>query len=170
MAIENALALDELADVVARRLRELGITAADADARVSAAPDARTVRYYTTLGLLDRPTIENRQARYGERHVRQLVAIKALQSDGQPLAAIQRQVYGRKDRELQAIVDGVVDGVKAKRQSRRLAVVSVREVAIAPGLRLVADQEWTPDRVALRELEQRIKAAIAALSATGDEE
>jgi DNA-binding transcriptional MerR regulator len=170
MPTADTLSLDELARLVATQLRELGIEAAGADARVSAVPDARTVRYYTTLGLLDRPTIVNRQARYGQRHVRQLVAIKALQADGQPLATIQRQLYGRTDRELQNIVGTAAGGATAKRQARRLAVVSRREVTIAPGLRLVADQDWTPDLAAARELEQRIKAAIAALSAKGDDE
>ncbi|HWT85302.1 MAG TPA: MerR family transcriptional regulator, partial [Myxococcales bacterium] len=72
--------LDELSTRVAGELAERGLHGAAADGRVSAAPDSRTVRYYTTLGLLDRPTIEARQARYGERHLLQLLAIKALQA------------------------------------------------------------------------------------------
>ena len=50
--------LDELSDRVARELGVRGLLGAAADGRVSAAPDARTVRYYTTLGLLDRPRID----------------------------------------------------------------------------------------------------------------
>ena len=59
------MSLEALSSEVAVQLAELGLLGAAPDARVSAAPDARTVRYYTTLGLLDRPKIENRQARYG---------------------------------------------------------------------------------------------------------
>src|SRR6266550_5070389 len=97
--------LDELSNRVAGELAERGLLGAATDARVSAAPDARTVRYYTTLGLLDRPQIENRQARYGERHVLQLLAIKALQSRDLPLAQIQEMLYGRSDAELQQLIE-----------------------------------------------------------------
>ena len=69
--------LDELSNRVAGELAERGLLGAATDARVSAAPDARTVRYYATLGLLDRPRIEGRQARYGERHLLQLLAIRS---------------------------------------------------------------------------------------------
>jgi len=95
--------LDELSTRVAREL--CGERAAWRRRRraVSAAPDARTVRYYTTLGLLDRPTIEARQARYGERHLLQLLAIKALQAVDLPLAEIQQRLYARSDAELRAL-------------------------------------------------------------------
>ena len=87
--------LDELSNRVAGELADRGLLGAASDARVSAAPDARTVRYYTTLGLLDRPRIEGRQARYGERHLLQLLAIKALQALDFPLAEIQQRLYAR---------------------------------------------------------------------------
>src|SRR2546423_9398499 len=96
--------LDELSDRVARELGERGLLGAAADGRVSAAPDARTVRYYTTLGLLDRPAIIGRQARYSARHLHQLLAIKALQAAGLPLAQIQERLFGRSDAELQRLV------------------------------------------------------------------
>src|SRR2546425_7299572 len=99
--------LDELSDRVARELGERGLLGAAADGRVSAAPDARTVRYYTTLGLLDRPRIEGRQARYAERHLLQLLAIKALQAFDLPLAEIQQRLYGRSDAELKALIESL---------------------------------------------------------------
>lgn len=43
----------------------------------------RTIRYYSTLGLLDRPAaMRGRQALYGARHLFQLVATKRLQARG----------------------------------------------------------------------------------------
>src|SRR3954467_9146961 len=99
--------LDQLSGEVTNRLAQLGMLGAAPDARVSDAPDARTVRYYTTLGLLDRPSIENRQARYGERHLLQLLAIKALQSLDLPLAEIQQSLYGRSDAELRQVVESL---------------------------------------------------------------
>src|SRR3954464_15904694 len=101
------MTLDELSERVAAELAGRGRLGAAPDARVSAAPDARTVRYYTTLGLLDHPRIEGRKALYGERHVIQLLAIKALQAFDLPLAEIQQRLYGRSDAELQALVQSL---------------------------------------------------------------
>src|SRR5438270_2788419 len=97
-------ALEELSAEVERLLSARGLLSAQGDPRVSAAPDARTVRYYTTLGLLDRPAIIGRQARYSARHLHQLLAIKALQAAGLPLAQIQERLFGRSDAELQRLV------------------------------------------------------------------
>src|SRR6058998_412285 len=69
--------------------------------RVREVPDLRTIRYYTTLGLLDRPAqLRGRTALYGRRHLLQLVAIKRLQSRGLPLAEIQAELSGATDRTL----------------------------------------------------------------------
>lgn len=63
--------------------------------RVRHVPDRRTIRYYTTLGLLDRPaTMRGRTALYGRKHLLQLVAIKRLQSHGLSLAEIQTRLLG----------------------------------------------------------------------------
>ncbi|MDC0719067.1 helix-turn-helix domain-containing protein [Nannocystis bainbridge] len=63
---------------------------APANGQVRAVPDERSIRYYTTLGLLDRPALQGRTALYGPRHLAQLIAIKRLQAEGKPLAEIQR--------------------------------------------------------------------------------
>ncbi|MCW8132699.1 MAG: MerR family transcriptional regulator [Planctomycetota bacterium] len=66
-----------------------------ANGQVRAVPDARTIRYYTTLGLLDRPAeMRGRTAYYGRRHLLQIVAIKRMQAQGLPLAAIQERLVG----------------------------------------------------------------------------
>ena len=58
--------------------------------QVRAVPDERTIRYYATIGLLDRPAaMRGRTALYGRRHLAQVVAIKRLQSAGRSLAEIQ---------------------------------------------------------------------------------
>lgn len=77
--------------------------------RVSQVPNARTIRYYTSLGLVDRPVDHaGRVARYSQRHLLQLLAIKALQSRYLPLPQIQARLLGRSDEELARIVDLVV--------------------------------------------------------------
>ena len=51
--------------------------------RVRDIPDLRTIRYYTTAGLLEKPAeMRGRTALYGRRHLLQLVAIKKLQRAG----------------------------------------------------------------------------------------
>src|SRR5437588_11584532 len=66
-----------------------------ASGRVREIPDRRTIRYYTTLGLLDRPAeMRGRTAIYGRRHLQQLVAIKRLQTRGLSLAEIQQHLLG----------------------------------------------------------------------------
>src|ERR1700682_2950295 len=69
--------------------------------RVREIPDMRTIRYYTTLGLIDRPlAMRGRTALYGRRHLLQLVAIKHLQARGQTLAELQQQLLGLTDHDL----------------------------------------------------------------------
>ena len=47
--------------------------------RVRAVPDRRAIRWYTTIGLIDRPVAHRgRTALYGPRHLLQLVAVKRL--------------------------------------------------------------------------------------------
>ena len=98
MNSDTLLTLDDLCAKVALAL------AADYDGvasdRVRDLPDRRTVRYYTTLGLLDRPTIQGRTAFYGRRHLLQLVAVKRLQANGLSLSAIQSRLIGLADTEL----------------------------------------------------------------------
>jgi DNA-binding transcriptional MerR regulator len=69
--------------------------------RVRDIPDRRTIRYYTTLGLLDRAAeMRGRTALYGRRHLLQLVAIKRLQTRGLPLVEIQQKLLGLNDTAL----------------------------------------------------------------------
>jgi DNA-binding transcriptional MerR regulator len=58
--------------------------------RVRDVPDRRAIRWYTTIGLVDRPLgMRGRTALYGPRHLQQLVAIKRWQAQGRSLAEIQ---------------------------------------------------------------------------------
>jgi DNA-binding transcriptional MerR regulator len=88
--------LDELAERVESAL------AVDyhgqASGRVRAVPDRRAIRWYTTIGLIDRPVAHRgRTALYGPRHLLQLVAVKRLQARGLPLVSIQQELAGATD-------------------------------------------------------------------------
>jgi DNA-binding transcriptional MerR regulator len=92
--------------------------------RVRDVPDERTIRYYTTLGLIDRALeMRGRTALYGQRHLLQLVAIKKLQAKGQALALVQRTLAGQTDAALERLA-GLGSGpamtsARAIRHSRR---------------------------------------------------
>lgn len=92
--------IDELQSITQAALRvspQLEISSA----RVRAVPDARTIRYYTTIGLIDRPAeMRGRVAYYGRRHVLQLVCIKRLQADGLSLEEVQQKLVGATTRRL----------------------------------------------------------------------
>jgi hypothetical protein len=69
--------------------------------RVRDLPDGRAIRWYTTIGLVDRPAAtRGRTAMYGPRHLLQLVAIKRLQALGRSLVAIQAELAGATDAQL----------------------------------------------------------------------
>lgn len=72
--------------------------------RVSEIPSARTLRYYTTLGILDKPAgFKGRTALYGQKHLSQIVAIKRLQAQGHSLEQIQAQLLGLTPQALEAL-------------------------------------------------------------------
>jgi DNA-binding transcriptional MerR regulator len=97
--------------------------------QVTDVPNARTIRYYTTIGLLDRPRLVGRTAMYGRRHLEQLVAIKRLQATGLPLAQVQQELVGLDDERLARLAalpadDALVDvapahGPAPREESRR---------------------------------------------------
>jgi DNA-binding transcriptional MerR regulator len=89
--------LAELVAEIATALRDLE----PPNGQVRAQPDERAVRYYTTLGLLDRASaMRGRTALYGRRHLAQVVAIKRLQAAGKSLADIQAYLPTVDDAEL----------------------------------------------------------------------
>jgi DNA-binding transcriptional MerR regulator len=96
--------IDELGAEVAAALAA-GYAGAP-NARVREVPDRRTIRYYTTLGLLDRPAaMRGRTALYNRRHLRQLVAIKRLQARGLSLAEVQERLLGLNDAALARLAE-----------------------------------------------------------------
>lgn len=85
--MEPSWTLQDLVSEVATRIAALPVPR---NGQVRAIPDDRTVRYYATIGLLDRPSaMRGRTALYGKKHVAQVVAIKRLQAMGRSLSEIQ---------------------------------------------------------------------------------
>ncbi len=72
--------------------------------RVRDVPNERLIRWYVTVGLVDPPlSRRGRVARYGRRHLLQLVAVKHRQAEGRSLAEIQAELAGATDEALAAI-------------------------------------------------------------------
>jgi DNA-binding transcriptional MerR regulator len=157
------LSLDEVVGEVQQVLQRLGIDDRTVDGRVAPVPDARTVRYYTTLGLVDRPRIVDREARYGPRHVLQLAAVKRLQADGARLAEVQARLYGRSDAELRSLLATPKAGAPARPTSSPAPTVW-REVPIAPGLKVLAQADWSIEGGDDEDLMKRVRAALDVLS------
>jgi DNA-binding transcriptional MerR regulator len=106
-----------LTELVAHAARSTPTLPPPKNGQVRAVPDERTVRYYGTLGLLDRPlAMRGRTAIYGRRHLAQVVAIKRLQSAGKSLADIQA-LWATLDDPTLARMSGVELG--ARRATRR---------------------------------------------------
>lgn len=103
--------LTELAELTANALAAGG--KGQANGRVRERPDPRTIRWYTTLGLVGRPSgMRGKIALYDRRHLLQLVAIKRLQAEGLTLAEIQRKLVGATSRTLEEVAqlpDGLAD-------------------------------------------------------------
>ncbi|MBP8811354.1 MAG: MerR family transcriptional regulator [Kofleriaceae bacterium] len=144
-----------IAELTARVAAALAEDAGPDNRRIRAVPDERAIRYYTTLGLLDRPALTGRTAFYGPRHLAQLVAIKRAQAAGQSLAEIQRDLPTLDDATLTAR-SGVALAPPSRPGHRRdfwrapppappppvtaappPAAVAIRtEVELAPGVRI----------------------------------
>jgi len=104
MPTDAAWTIDQLTERVA------AVLAADypgqASGRVREIPNVRTIRWYTTIGLLDRPgAMRGRTALYGRRHLAQLVAIKRMQAEGRTLTEVQEQLVGADDATLFRIAE-----------------------------------------------------------------
>ena len=97
------LTLEELVQALSALLAEL----APHQSRwaVSERPDARTVRYYTTRGMLPKPLgYDGGRARYGFAHLVRLLCIKQLQARRFTLDQIARTLQERSDDDVVGLV------------------------------------------------------------------
>jgi DNA-binding transcriptional MerR regulator len=158
--------IQELTAEVARALA-LNYTGAR-DARTRDVPDLRTIRYYTTLGLLNRPAeMRGRTALYSRRHLLQLVAIKQLQSRGLSLPQIQQRMLGATDATL-------VDLAGPGEAPGRGAEAPTAETVAAPAAHARRFWKARPAPVAARDVSPALPAAyeevrsLQAVALTGD--
>ncbi|MFL6115040.1 MAG: MerR family transcriptional regulator [Catenulispora sp.] len=114
MSSETAVwTIDRLARLAAAALSAESV-AAQPNGRIREVPDVRTIRWYTSIGLLDRPAaMRGRTALYGRRHLAQLVAIKRLQAAGLTLTEVQESLLGADTAAVERIAElpGDVEGL-----------------------------------------------------------
>lgn len=137
----------------------LAVTGAGAsDARVRDVPDARTVRYYQSIGLLDRPVrYDGRKAIYAYRHLLQMVCVKLLQAQGLSLAQVQQALAVATTAQLERAVAEALAGrapaaptpmpTPPTPPTQPAAPWQTRE--LAPGVLVTIDLQRHPDPEAL---------------------
>ncbi|HEY4024387.1 MAG TPA: MerR family transcriptional regulator [Pseudonocardiaceae bacterium] len=126
--------IDELTQLVGEALA-VGYPG-QSNGRVREVPDRRTIRWYTTIGLLDRPAaMRGRTALYGRRHLLQLVAVKRLQADGRTIAEVQTALLGADDTTLDDLAR-VPELPPARFWATRPAPPKPARTALVPSVRL----------------------------------
>ncbi|MFA1549243.1 helix-turn-helix domain-containing protein [Actinomadura chokoriensis] len=100
--MDDTWTIGELAKHAAAALAADG--AAQVSGRVRDLPNARLIRWYTTIGLVDPPLgRRGRTALYGPRHLLQLIAVKRRQAEGRSIAEIQVELAAAPDETLARI-------------------------------------------------------------------
>ena len=115
----------------------------------------RTVRYYVQIGLVDRPQGETRAARYGSKHLEQLLLIKKWTAAGVSLERIRELLHGGPP--------------PVPARERAIGSVSVcSHLAVAEGVEVVID----PQRAGLspEAVRQFVQGVMTAFKAAQGEE
>src|SRR3982751_791008 len=100
--MDDGWTLAELAHQVERALATDGVR--PPNGRVREVPDGRAIRWYATIGLVEKPAgRRSRPGRYGPRHLLQVVAVKRRQAAGRSIAEIQAELIGATDTTLREI-------------------------------------------------------------------
>ncbi len=164
---DEELSLETLAEAVGRLLRRIDLR--PIDGRIAADVDARGIRYYQTLGILDKPVrYDGRRAVYGYRHLLQLLAVKKLQQEGHPLQLIQRTLAGRPTERLEEAIRALVPGAggsedpphaeRHKSEERAATRRHLVAAQVAPGVTLTVDSSVVADPEAVIALIERALA------------
>ena len=158
----DGIGLDELASLASQLLEARHVVMRDG--RAAGRVDARTVRFYQTLGIVPKPGYEGRRAIYEREHLVRVVTAKLLQAEGYSLAQIQSALPMRTTGELlQALLQ--IDAGDAARTApspaspaapppptrpRPQAPTALASFQLAPGVTVLIDPTLIadPDRVA----------------------
>jgi DNA-binding transcriptional MerR regulator len=141
-----------------------GIRPTNASAR--AAPSARSVRFYVSNGLLDRPEGTGTAATYNYRHLLQLLAIKIRQREGQRLETIKREMKELtgdllERRVAQSLAPALATSADATVRRDDEGPAVWRRVPVADGIELhVRDDSPAAHNDALAAMREAVRAAL----------
>jgi DNA-binding transcriptional MerR regulator len=140
-----------------------GLRPTNASAR--AAPSARSVRFYVSHGLLDRPEGAGTAATYGYRHFLQLLAIKIRQREGQTLETIKREMQDVTGDALERrIAQSLAPALVANPVNPRVedeAPAAWRRMSVAEGVELhVRADSPSSNEQALIAMREAVRAAL----------
>jgi hypothetical protein len=146
-----------------------GLRPTNASAR--AAPSARSVRFYVSNGLLDRPEGTGTSATYNYRHLLQLLAIKIRQREGQTLDVIRREMKEVSGDALERRVAtslapalGVSDGAALSRRVEE-GPATWRRLPVAEGIEIhVRDDSTAATEDGMVALREAVRAALGRMS------
>src|SRR5688572_11121705 len=93
----------ELVEIANSLLPDL-MSASMADQRVREDISVRLIRHYTSAGLIYDPGKEGREARYGYRHLLQLLVLRRMQSEGVSSSGLRKMPRGS-DRDLERMLE-----------------------------------------------------------------
>ena len=82
----------------------------------------RTIRYYIQLGLVDRHEGDRKHARYTQKHLEQVLQVRAMADQGMPLERIKQ------------LINGITTPLPLQKAAGDISVIS--KVFIAPGVEL----------------------------------
>lgn len=137
------------------------------DKRINPLPDPRTVRFYQSAQLVDRPSrYEGRRAIYGYRQLLQTCAVKLLQGAGRGLDEIQRGLAGRSDAELERVLQGPLR-LTSSAPDERPQPRPWTSVELTPGVVLSIDPALHPNP---KELMKRLHAALSSTPLSSESE
>lgn len=180
------LTLEEMVDLTHRLLAH--IAPHQTRYKVSERPDARTIRYYISRGLLPKPLgYQGGRARYGNAHLVFLLLIKRLQAEHYTLDQITRTLAGLDAQRAQALLlaEKTAPAAPALPEGTRpVAAAGLPEgrfdavvLAVAPGGQLVVPSQVvasSKERVRLAEnleaLAARLRASCLEPTPEGDDD
>ena len=144
---ESSLTMSQFIAILREQLPQVAPT--QTKYRVTEIPSERTIRFYTANKLVEKPVAkEGSHARYGYRHLLQVMAIKYLQSQYLPLVKIRSLVENISNRDLELLIPDI-------------APVTAAHRGIARADRLVVENSFLPQTFAFhyRQLKQETAPA-----------
>jgi len=127
---ESSLTMPQFIAILREQLPH--VAPAQTKYRVTEMPSERTIRFYTANNLVDKPLAqEGTHARYGYRHLLQVMAIKYLQSQYLPLVKIRSLVENISNRDLELLIP-------------EISPVTAAHRGIARADRIVAENSFLP--------------------------